>query len=203
MLGDGGLSAPARGKKTAVLELAQTESKKEFVDYIYKILNEQRIITRHTTGSPERDTIICGKLAHTKRSVRIITRSYVDFRNEMFRWGYQNKVGKTKIPEDVSITPLTLAIFYMGDGSLVQMHKKKNHQSYRIQFSTECFEKESLIKFKEKLEQRYSWNCKIELHPSKRWVINIYNFQDICDFLRMTKPYAVNCFSYKWRALIC
>lgn len=201
MLGDGGLSAPARGKKTAILTLAQTESKKEFVDYILKLLKEEGTITQYTMGSEKRETIICGKLVQTNASVRIITRSYVDFRNEMFRWGYIDGIGKTKIPEDVSISPLTLAIFYMGDGSIVQMHKKQNYQNYRIQFSTECFDKKSLNQFKERIKEKYGWHCKISLHTSKKWVINIFTFRDILAFLKITKPYMVDCFAHKWRLL--
>jgi len=96
MLGDGGLSAPARGKKTAILTLAQTESKKEFVDYILKLLRENGMVTHYTTGAEEQEKIIVGRKVHTKKSVRIITRSYVDLRNEMFRWGYKKGIGKQK-----------------------------------------------------------------------------------------------------------
>lgn len=198
MLGDGGLSAPARGKKTAVMTFSQTESKKEFVEDIYKKLNKEGVITNHTTGNKEKDHIFKGKMIHTNKNVRILTRSYVDFRNEMFRWGYINGIGKTKIPDDVSITPLTLAIFYMGDGNLTRYKNKKN--SYRIHFSTQCFNKQSLTQFKEKIEQRYGWKLKTGLHTSK-WVINIYNFQNILDFLKITESYQVDCFAYKWRLL--
>jgi len=200
MLGDGGLSAPARGKKTAILMLSQTESKKEFVDDIYRKLKEKEVMIRYTTGNKEKDHIFKGKLIHTNKNTRIITRSYVDLRNEMFRWGYINGIGKTKIPSDVSITPLTLAIFYMGDGSIVQMHKKQNYQNYRIQFSTQCFSKQSLTQFKKKVEQRYGWKLKIGLHTSK-WVINIFYLQDILNFLKITKPHMINCFAYKWQLL--
>ncbi|GAH26811.1 unnamed protein product [marine sediment metagenome] len=90
----------------------------------------------------------------------------------------------------------------MGDGSLVQMHKKQNYQNYRVQFSTECFNKDSLIHFKEKIEQKYGWSLKIGVHTSKKLVINIYNFQNILDFLNITSPYMIDCFSYKWRTTI-
>lgn len=201
MLGDGGLSAPARGKKTAILTLAQTESKKDFADYVLNLLKDEGVQTRYTTGGEERDTIICGRSAHTNKSVRIITRSYLDLRNEMIRWGYKDKIGKTKIPDDISISPLTLAIFYMGDGSIVQ-HKNRKNPNYRIQFSTECFDKESIIKFRNKLEQKYNWNCKITLHTSKKYVINIYNLPNVLNFLEITKSYMVDCFAYKWKPVL-
>lgn len=201
MLGDGGLHS-ARVKKTATLTVAQTESRKEWLFDLQKKFETLGIPTTFSLNGKERDAIgINGKKIHIKKSYRIQTAHFVDFRTEMKKWGYFNTEtkGKNSIPENVSITPLSLALFYMGDGSLVEMRKGK--KDYRMQFSTQCFNKKDINILIQKINKQYGWHCLLGKHPCGRFVMNMYRWREIIQFLKLTKPHMVNCFDYKWRII--
>lgn len=200
MLGDGGLHSP-RAKKTAILTIAQTESRKEWLIDLQKKFEILEIPTTFSLCGKEQDAIINGRKTHTKKSYRMQTAHYVDFRNEMKKWGYFNTEtkGKNSIPKDVSITPLSLALFYMGDGSLVKMHKGK--KDYRMQFSTQCFNKKDINMLIQRINNQYGWHCMLGKHPCGKFVINMYRWREIIQFLKLTKPHMVSCFSYKWRII--
>jgi len=201
LLGDGGFEYTkytSHSPKTANISITQTEKTKEWLYDIKKRLeNEEVFVSDIRRHGKERDSIINGNIIHIKKSFRINTSRYVDFKDEMAKWGCVN-TKKTKIPDDCSIDPLVLAYWYMGDGTLVY----KEGYRYNLSFATCCFTKESQELFRNRLEEKYGWKFKIAYKKGyKHPFLHMYGQDDILSFLETTKPFMVNCFSYKWRAL--
>lgn len=202
LLGDGGFVKGKRYKgnsKTAHLEIGQTEKRKEWLHDIKKRFNNLNVTTSevrlwHKGGVKK----ILGNMTTQADNYCLATWNYVQFKNEMEKWGYKIKgKGKDTIPEDTSVSPLTLALWYMGDGCL-----GKSGGRYSLQFATLCFNKESIIYYKNKIEKEYGIGTKIYRRKSdNNHLMHISKREDIIKFLEMTEEYSVPCFNYKWDAL--
>ena len=128
VLGDGYM----RRKTHAHLQITHSFKQKEYVDWKYRIL-KNLVITPPKTYKGNGDRV--GYRFFTK-SLPELTSIYIKF--------YSNKV--KKVPKDIILKPVTLAVWYMDDGS-------KSYKS--CYFNTQKFDSESqnnLIKALSKLK---------------------------------------------------
>lgn len=135
LLGDGYM----RCKINAHLEVNHAYSQKEYVDWKYKQLkNLVRTPPIKRRGNR-------GRVAYrfTTRSLPSITRFYKKF----------YKDGRKIVPKDIELKPLTLAIWFMDDGS------RCGNQLY---FNTQQFLKENQKRLIQKLKNQ--WGVKSRLN---------------------------------------
>jgi len=127
-----------------------------------------------------------------EKQYELSTECLLLFERERERW-YPNQ--KKRIPDDIRISPFSLAIWYMGDGSLIQ--DKRNGALYYIRLATEGFSRSNVFHFKRILEGKYGWHLCIDARNH----LLLSRMLDIYDFLKQTEQYKIPSFSYKWRAL--
>ncbi len=115
LLGDGTM----RKKTHALLEINHSIKQKALVDWLYKIFH-QYVLT------PPKSRVGRGsRIAYrfTTRSLPIFTQYYDRF--------YQGN--KKIIPSDIQLTPMTLAVWYMDDGSRCEKDIYLNTQQFNKQ----------------------------------------------------------------------
>jgi len=115
------------------------------------------------------------------------TCSHPDIYSQYFRW-YVNDYDKKQPPDDVRITPLSVMIWYLGDGSLV-----KTKSSITIRLSTDGFDKEKNEMLVEKLKY---CGIKSKVNSDNRIRINNNSISDFFNFIGRSSP--IGCYQYKF-----
>lgn len=108
--------------------------------------------------------------------------------------------GKKIIPPTIDrllIHPLTLAIWYMDDGTLD--YRDKYH--YNALFATHCFSRKDCERLTNTLLQNFNIKasvCRCLMRGKLRYRIYIWS-QSMEHFLRLIRPYVLPCLAYKIR----
>ncbi len=102
LLGDGYLRI-IKGRSDAFLEVNHSFSQKEYVDWKYSILKDI------TVSAPKNRVIDDVRIAY-----RFYTKQHPEI-TQLYRIFYKN--GIKVIPKNIHITPLSLAVWFMDDGS--------------------------------------------------------------------------------------
>ena len=116
LLGDGAI----RCRKNALLEINHAYSQKEYVDWKYQQLHQL------VSTPPKARRGNKGRIAYrfTTRSLPPITKIYRQF--------YIN--GKKRIPADLTLKPVSLAIWFMDDGNKSYRALYLNTQKFELVF---------------------------------------------------------------------
>lgn len=168
LLGDGAM----RKKTHALLEINHSYKQKEYVDWLYKKFHNfvsTMPKVRKSNGS---------RIAYrfTTKSLPEFTKYYDFFFKE------KHKI----VPLTLKLTPLSLAIWYMDDGSRCDKDIYINSQ----QFSPE--EQTILV---EKLYEQFS--IKSSLNKDKKyWRIRIYK-ESVNAFMNIISPFIIQTMEYK------
>lgn len=136
----------------------------------------------------------CRSYAREDMSLGVIwdgcTKAHPDFYVQHQRWyKAKNESGFTKIiPQDVRITPKSVMLWYLGDGSLVN-----SKETVTIRLSTDGFAKEEVEFLASKLNE-----CGIDCHRNKenRIRINTKGIPSFFDFIGHEIP--IKCYDYKF-----
>lgn len=194
VLGDGYIQV-IKGRNTGRFVLNQTRKHKQWLVEIQNIFEKNGIKSELT----EQESKLNGKVYPM---ARLETGFYMNFKTERDRWYVK---GKKIIPDDISLSPVMLAHWYIGDGTieLMKTSKVSGKKYYRIKIYTNSFEMENLKIFLTKLNERYEYNFRITTRNRNRNqpITMLGNTDKVKKFLRLISPYKVSCFDYKWRAL--
>ena len=110
--------------KNYMLSFGHTEIQKDLVDIKNKILGK---FGSKLTTIPETEKIIKGKVAVSKKQYRVVSKSFHGHSNIDFRKFCYSKNKKTVTKEWLnSLTPISLAFWYMDDGTLSVSEGKNN-----------------------------------------------------------------------------
>lgn len=179
LLGDGYLDKNRYG--SIALEVKQKDSCKKYVFWLYEELKS-----------------LCGSLPKQRKDNyqwRLLTRYSKDLKR-MYKLFYPN--GRKIIPAnllEILISPLSLAVWYMDDGTLD--YRVKSHFAFSL--VTNCFTLEE----NEILIQTLRKNFKIEatIHHSlirgKRYPRIYIGSQGRDQFYKLVRPFILECFSHK------
>ena len=184
LLGDGCLEHD--GFKASRLQIKQAERKKDYVFWLYNEL--QGLVKTPPKQRPD------------NQQWYFSTRSLVEldfFRNLFYSSG--RKLVPTTIKK-LPVSPLSLAIWFMDDGTLD--YRVKSH--YSFSFSTDLFTISEVKLLQEVLLEKFEIQTSIQT-PSCRGkkYVKLYvgkNGRDI--FLPIIKPYILPCFDYKLPKII-
>lgn len=179
ILGDGYLEFG--GFQGTRLQIKQKESQKEYVFWLY---NELKNITR-SLPKPRKDN----------REWYFGTKYLIEL-TDLWKIFYREK--RKTIPENISElvkSPLTLAVWYMDDGSLDW--RPKDHYAFLL--NVDSFRLGEVYLLKEMLEKNFGvkssiYNC---LCRKKRYPKIYIGRKGRDKFLSLIKPYILKCFSYK------
>ncbi len=179
LLGDGNLEFD--GHKASRLQIKQCEFKKEYVFWIYHELKD----LVKTPPQQRKDN----------KQWYFATRSIAElesFRNIFYK--DRRKIVPTNI-EKLLILPLSLAIWFMDDGTLD--YRVKSHYSYNL--STDSFMLNEVRLLIGILDRRFGIKSSIQTPSSRgKKYVKLYIGKDGRDkFLEIIKPHILSCFNYK------
>ena len=118
ILGDGYLRIIPR-RKNAFLEVNHSANQKDYVDWKYSILRSI-VKSKPELRNGNGNRIAC----------RFYTRCHSEI-TDLFRYFYKD--GKKIIPDDLAIDPMSLAVWYMDDGSKCGRSLYLNTQQFSIE----------------------------------------------------------------------
>ncbi len=171
MLGDGTLRR--QGTRTnALLEVNHSLAFKEYVDWKYNHFQ---------------DFILTAPKLRLGKGVRVAyrftTRSLPEFTNYYLQY---YAFGSKRIPFDITLTPLSLAVWFMDDGSNIRSSFYLNTQQFTLS-------EQVLLQY----ALREKFNIKGKLNRDKTyWRLRI-NTEDTKKMRSIIEPFILPCFSYK------
>lgn len=145
MLGDGHLETQNRGK-TFRLKVEQSANKAEYVDWLYKNF-ENFVLNKPKIKDKQRNGVVT-------RNIWFTTLSHGSFRFYAQQF-YAND--KKVIPKIIGklLTPLSMAVWFMDDGSI----KSKFHKAKII--NTQCFTRREVLLLIKILKDKFEINAKL------------------------------------------
>lgn len=171
ILGDGCLRRQ-KGKLNALLEINHSLKYKEYVDWKYKIF-QQYILTppKQRNGNGKRVAY-----RFTTRSLPVFTGYFLKF----YKYGYK------KIPDDIEIDELALAVWFMDDGN-------KSRSSFYL--NTQQLDLNDQIKLIEVLKKKFK--IKSSLNRDKKYFRIRLATESASKFRSLVSPYILDIFKYK------
>jgi len=179
ILGDGHLETLNKGR-TYRLKVEHSLKQREYLDWLYENFKEWI----HKTPEVRKRTSL-GKIIETY-GFTTYTSSLIRLYAEQF---YVN--GKKIIPKTIDkiITPQSLAIWFMDDGSI----KSKAHKALVIH--THGYSKDDLLLITKVLEQKFGLKIGLQKQYDK-WRLYIYS-QSVDNFKKIISPYILPSMQYK------
>ena len=162
-----------RCKTNALLEINHSWAQRDYVDWKYQKL--QRLISTPPKSRKGNGSRIAYRF--TTRSVPELT--------ELYHWFYRE--GKKRVPNDIKLEPLSLAIWVMDDGS----------KSYRAMYlNTQQFKLEEQNLLLEKLNETFS--IRGTLNKDKHYARIRISVESVLQLHMIVKPYILPMFDYKF-----
>ena len=171
LLGDGHLETQNKGR-TFRLKVEHSISQKDYTDWLYEKFKNLTLI-----GPQVKEQKINGKL-YQKYWFSTVSNGAVRFYAQQF---YQN--GKKVVPKFIAkmVTPLSLAVWFMDDGSL----KSKLHRARII--NTQCFNESDLKRLQDMLLKKFNINTTLRNQKEGKQIY--IPSTDIQKFVSIIKPY--------------
>ncbi len=168
LLGDGAM----RKKTHALLEINHSYKQKDYVDWLYQKLEN------YTDTEPKMRKSNGNRIAYrfTTRSLPVLTKFYDNFFQE------KHKI----IPDNLKLSPLTLAVWYMDDGSRCDKD---------IYLNTQQFTQEEQKKLILLLEKQYL--ILASLNKDKQYRRIRIKKDSVQKFISIISPFIVSSMRYK------
>lgn len=183
LLGDGHLETSNNGR-TYRLKIEHPIKQKEYVDWFYKEFKDWIL-----TKPKKKEQIVNGKLYY-KYWVNTLANGSLRFYGQQF---YKDK--KKVVPKLIHrwLTPLSLAVWFMDDGSI----KSKNHRARII--NTQGFEKKEVLRLIKAFGNKFNIQCKLRKQKEGYQIMILAESAD--KFARIIKNYLLLSMKYKIKGL--
>jgi hypothetical protein len=186
ILGDGSLSPLSRGRdRTSTIDISQNVSKFSYLEWLYKILGRVLDLNPiHQKKGFEQMYRFRSKPSKLLGSLRSKFYSDLD--------------GKKIIPSDIQEIfkdPISLAVWYMDDGTL----DKRDKYHFNSCLASYCFTFSECNFLKEVLKKNFGLNVSVNQSTMRGKVYpRIYiRSESMNDFIRLVKPHILPVFNYK------
>ncbi len=179
LLGDGYLEFDKF--KASRLQIKQAECKKEYVLWLY-----DQFVTKVKTGPKQRPDTLQWYFS---------TRSLSDMEKYRLLFYKDRKKIVPRNIKEILTSPLTLAIWFMDDGTMD--YRVKSHYSFT--FSTDSFTVKQVMLLQNVLRDNFGIESSIQTPSSRgKKYTKLYIGKSGRDtFLKIVSPYILNCFAYK------
>ena len=179
LLGDGHLETQNRGR-TFRLKVEHSKHQKDYVDWLYQQLNNMVL-----TPPQSKLQTVAGKV-YEKYWFSTISSGALRFYAQQF---YLSR--RKVVPKMIAklVTPLSLAVWFMDDGSL----KSRFHRARII--NTHCFDRISLQRLRDMLQQQF--HVRTTLRRQSEGMQLYIPSSDIETFINLIKPHIHPLMEYK------
>lgn len=160
------------GRSEGRLAISQCEAHLEWLVSLKEIFDSYQI----------KSTLVKTK----NRGWLLRTGKYANFTNLYKLWYSGNKI----IPRNVMITPVVLAHWHWGDGTITS-------RGYTISLCTDGFSYEDVLFLISKLKENLGIDAQILHRKAKYYRINIYRRHSKQKFKNYVQEYCPDCFQYK------
>lgn len=202
VLGDGTLTKSRNKRLTANLRLAHCLKQKAYCEH-----KASHLIRHANKGT----YIVVSKINQSKEYAKTRKKTNTSIRFEsrfttdmytIYDLFYVN--GKKIIPDNIAdlLTPESVAIWYMDDGSIETIRDKRNGIIYyiknAIRISTNGFTERDCIKLKDALESKFGLKLRLKkVDYGKHFCLYSKNRKTIEQFIRFIKPFLIDEMLYK------
>jgi recombination protein RecA len=169
VLGDGSMR---RSRTNALLEINHSVKQREYVDWKYDNL------AAFVLTPPKERPGNGGRVAY-----RFVTRSDPEL-TSIYRVFYEN--GVKRVPSELELTPLTMAVWYMDDGS-------KSRRA--VYLNTQQFDLQSQERFLGLMSEQ--WGISGSLHKDKQYQRIWVRVESVTKFVGLIDPFVLPQFKYK------
>ena len=178
LLGDANLQTFSKGK-TARLRILHSTKQAQYIEHKYQLF--QPIIRTKILTYSEKET------GYKKMYFNTITTSQLKFYYDLF---YQQN--RKIVPRNIHryLQPITLAYWYMDDGSL-----KWKNRSKAVRLCTDNFSEKEVTNLVEALNKKYSWLSATVQKQRSRYRIYIPN--NDYQFSKLIEPFIIDSMKYK------
>jgi len=171
LLGDGYLRI-VPGRQNAFLEMNHSFSQKEYVDWKYSIFQD---ITKSAPKKRVMDDVRTAYRFYTKQHPEI---------TRLYRMFYKD--GIKIIPRDIHITSLSLAVWFMDDGSRCRTSD--------VYLNTQQFDHEGQMRLVNMLKE---FNLEARLNKDKTYTRIRFIKSSLAEFRRLVRPHIIPSMKYK------
>jgi len=196
VLGDASLTKSRNKRKTACIRFNHSISQKEYVWYKYSFL-------KSLSRKPPMEYTNWRKIQQTYYTKIDFSSVYTEELYNFDKMFYPN--GKDKIiPKNIKdyLTPLSISIWYMDDGSIETIKDKRNGKIHyvrnQINLHTNCFSKNECIILCKTIYNKFRIKFRIKsVNKNKHHILICRSRNDIEKFISMVKPYMHETMLYK------
>lgn len=181
LLGDGHVTKP-RGQSC---QFSYTTSKRSHAEYVHEQL--KRMVVNECKDGPVESHTYDERTEKTYTSYRVRAICNLSFYHLRNRWYPE---GKKVVPSDVELTPLTMLLWYIGDGALLTPNR-----SQYIKLCTNGFPKDNIEQVLLPKMQQYEASL-VKSTPSQWWIY--IPRRKIETFLSFIGDCPVSDYTYKW-----
>lgn len=180
LLGDGGIEY-SRDRETNIARFQCTLEHQEFALYLMS----------HWPGSQPSCIQVNSPKSPSGKLWQAYTRFHPDFYAQLVRWYPESKDENRRIkepPPDIQITPKSVMMWYLGDGSCVN-----DKGSVQLRLSTDGFSERGVEFLAQKLQEK---GIACHRNNDNRIYIEAKGIPKFFDFIGRTSP--VKCYEYKF-----
>lgn len=182
LLGDGSIEC---GRYGARLRLGQCADHRDWVKQVQQLFEGAGVICGVRDALPETPARIWGKVYRRQGTCKLTTRSYAFLKDQRERW-YPH--GSKRVPKDVLLTPLSLAHWYAGDGTV-------GCKGYHAKFCTDGFPEQDVLFLIRRLHEVFGWS---PVHEERNRIL-LCRFEDRQSLVSMLQDLMPGCFRSKLR----
>ena len=184
LLGDGCLESEDKNR-TYRLKIEQFYNQKDYVDWFYQEFQEWIL-----SKPKKKEQVVNGKVYY-KYWVNTLSSGSFRFYAQQF---YQDR--KKVVPKLIHrwLTPLSLAVWFMDDGSI----KSKHHRARII--NTQGFEKREVLRLIKVLDEKFNLKCKLRKQKEGYQIMILSESAD--EFAQLIKDHLCSSMKYKLKGLI-
>lgn len=184
ILGDGSLSSLTKRNKHSTLDISQHVSKLPYLRWLYSQLSKEFKL----------NPIFQKKGFENQYRFRTKPNEILG----TFRSNFYDRNGRKSIPRDIGDllkSPISLAIWYMDDGTLDKRYKYHLNSS----IATNCFSFEECNLLSEVLNNNFKLKTSVNKTAMRGKIYPRIYFKSECmnDFFKLIKPYIHSVFNYK------
>ncbi len=185
LLGDAGLENGGSYSNTAIISFTHTISQRDYLLTKCRLLD----LKFHFQNYPSKIQRIKNYTAYFKPSIRAVSKTY-PFLYDFYLLCYKNG-RKTLTKEWLNqLSEISLAYFYLDDGSLLKDKNKMN--IHAIELSTQGFTKEEQLLFKEVIEKKFGLKANIyRINSGSGWRLRISSVKKFFSLISPWIPFKI------------